>query len=184
MSWDKIKEVIGNSAPLIGGLVGGPAGAGIGAIISSALGTDNNPDAIYKELTSNPDAILKLRELEFTHKMELEKLYINADTQRLKTVNDTMRSEYQSEDKYVKRWRPTFGYAMVFTWSITWLALCYVIIWDTDKAAAVITALTGTAMMWSIALAVLGVNVHQRSKDKQTMAGFQPKTILEQLRGK
>lgn len=184
MSWDKIKEVLGSSAPLIGGLIGGPAGAGIGAIISKSLGTDESPEAIYKELTTNPDALYKIKELELTHKKDLEKMYLDADTQKLKEVNKTYQEELKQESKYVKFWRPTFGYALILTWVLTWFGVVYIIITDVQNAPLVINALVGATTLWSVALAVLGISVHTRSKDKHLMAGFQPKTIIEQLKGK
>ena len=48
--WDKIKELIGDSAPIVGGLLGGPAGAAVGGLLSKALGVENNASAIEKEL--------------------------------------------------------------------------------------------------------------------------------------
>jgi len=41
-----------------------------------------------------------------------------------------------------------------------------------------VTALTP---MWGIALAVLGVNVHKRSQDKQVAAGQAPSGILNAI---
>ena len=54
--WDKIKELFGDSAPIVGGLLGGPAGAAVGGLLSKALGVENNASAIEKELINNPDA--------------------------------------------------------------------------------------------------------------------------------
>ena len=46
MDWSKVGGfLLENGLPLLGGLVGGPAGAGIGTIIAGALGSDDNPDA-------------------------------------------------------------------------------------------------------------------------------------------
>ena len=39
--WDKVKSLIGSSAPLIGTLIGGPVGTAVGGLVSSALGVDN-----------------------------------------------------------------------------------------------------------------------------------------------
>ena len=184
MSWSKVKEVIGDSAPLIGSMIGGPAGGVIGAIVSSALGVGNSSSDIYKELTSNPDALIKIKELELNHKVKLESLYIDADTQRLTQVNETYRAEIKQEDKFVKYWRPLFGYALIVTWVMTWYAIVDTILTNVEQAPLIINALVGTTTLWGVALAVLGVAVHNRSKDKHLMAGFQPKTIIEQLRGK
>ena len=71
--WDKIKELIGDSAPVVGGLLGGPAGAAVGGLISKALGVENNASAIEKELINNPDAFLKLKELEMSKEIAVLK---------------------------------------------------------------------------------------------------------------
>lgn len=71
--WDKIKELIGDSAPIVGGLLGGPAGAAVGGLLSKALGVENSASAIEKELIGNPDAILKLRELEMSKEIAVLK---------------------------------------------------------------------------------------------------------------
>ena len=71
--WDKIKELIGDSAPIVGGLLGGPAGAAVGGLISKALGVENNVSAIEKELINNPDAFLKLKELEMSKEIAVLK---------------------------------------------------------------------------------------------------------------
>lgn len=62
--WESIKEIIGEGAPIIGGLLGGKAGGAVGELIASALGVDNSPESIEKALKNNPDAMIKLRELE------------------------------------------------------------------------------------------------------------------------
>lgn len=62
--WDEIKELIGNSAPILGTLLGGPAGGAVGGLIAKALGTSNDPEAISEAIKNNPDAFVKLKELE------------------------------------------------------------------------------------------------------------------------
>ena len=50
--WDTIKSLLGNAAPLIGTLIGGPVGTAVGGLVSSALGVDNTPEAIERELST------------------------------------------------------------------------------------------------------------------------------------
>ncbi len=69
--WDNIKELIGTSAPVIGTLLGGPAGGAIGGLISKVLGVDNTPEAIELALMNNPDALLKIKELETSKELAI-----------------------------------------------------------------------------------------------------------------
>lgn len=101
------------------------------------------------------------------------------ETKRLEAVNATIRAEYASGDKYVARWRPTFGYCACVTWVLEGLivfgVMAYVVIAEPGRMAEVIGALT--AMMkamaehWMYALAVLGIAVWKRSDDKKVAAG-------------
>lgn len=69
--WDNIKELIGTSAPVIGTLLGGPAGGAVGGLISKVLEVDNTPEAIELALMNNPDALLKIKELETSKELAI-----------------------------------------------------------------------------------------------------------------
>lgn len=97
--WDNIKELIGTSAPVIGTLLGGPAGGAVGGLISKVLGVDNTPEAIELALTNNPDALLKIKELETSKELailqaELENKRIDVgsviDNRKLDNEKDQM----------------------------------------------------------------------------------------------
>jgi hypothetical protein len=88
----------------------------------------------------------------------------------LAQINQTFRTEVASEDAYVRRWRPTFGYAMAATWTATMGAIAWAIVTEPAQAPTIITALVNTSPIWGVALAVLGVSVVKRSHDK-TLGG-------------
>lgn len=96
MSWDGIKNAVGKIAPIAGTLLGGPAGAAVGGMISSALGVENNPSAVAAAL-GNPDAVIKLKELEVNERqhflqMQVETLRIElADTQNARASHKDSR---------------------------------------------------------------------------------------------
>lgn len=90
-----------------------------------------------------------------------------SETVRLQSINETIRAEVASTDKYVSRMRPTMGYALIVSWSATMFAIVYAIIATPAEAPAVITAVAGLSMMWSVALSVLGLYVYKRSEDKK-----------------
>ncbi|WP_027367409.1 hypothetical protein [Desulfocurvibacter africanus] len=67
MSWKDVGKVVAKAAPVLGGVLGGPIGAVAGAageLIASFFGVDSTPEAIEKHLSANPEALLKLKELE------------------------------------------------------------------------------------------------------------------------
>lgn len=97
--WDNIKELIGTSAPVIGTLLGGPAGGAVGGLISKVLGVDNTPEAIELALMNNPDALVKIKELETSKELailqaELENKRIDVgsviDNKKLDNEKDQM----------------------------------------------------------------------------------------------
>jgi hypothetical protein len=75
MSWDKVKKVVGEVAPIAGTLLGGPAGAAVGSLISSVLGVDNDPESIAQAL-ANPEAAAQLKKWYLDHELELQRLQI------------------------------------------------------------------------------------------------------------
>ena len=72
--WDNVKSILGTAAPIIGTLIGGPAGTAVGSLVASALGVENTPHAIEQELKNNPEALVKLKQLEFENQVQLKKI--------------------------------------------------------------------------------------------------------------
>lgn len=72
MDWKDIAGVVGKAAPILGTLVGGQAGAAIGGIIASVLGTTNSADAIQNAIASDPSAALKLAQFESDNNVKLQ----------------------------------------------------------------------------------------------------------------
>lgn len=84
----------------------------------------------------------------------------------LSEVNQSLRAEVASDDAYVRRMRPTFGYLMAFTWAAQMFGLAYVIVFQTAKAGVVLDAMESLSAIWAVALSVLGIYVYKRSEDK------------------
>ena len=64
MNWDDIKNKIGGVAPVIATMFGGPMAGAVTKMIANTLGVDATPDASGAELERNPEALLKLKQLE------------------------------------------------------------------------------------------------------------------------
>ncbi|WP_429497237.1 hypothetical protein ACQUFY_06740 [Robbsia andropogonis] len=98
MKWSDIAGVVGKAAPVVGTLLGGPAGAAVGSLISAALGTSNDPDAVSSALLANPDALVKLKELEENSKVQLQQLSVTAEQNRLQAATAQYAAEAGDRD--------------------------------------------------------------------------------------
>ena len=192
--WGGVKKIIGGAAPLVGTLVGGPFGTIAGSMISKALGEDanvdmNDPVAVQMALQNDPGAVMRLKQLELENQTTLQMASIQAETARQAEVNKTMRNEQDSDDPYVRRWRPTLGYAVAYTWAFQMFCasagVLIPVIFYPEQAPVIInaigTTLSLTMGLWGVALSVLGVSVVQRSRDKAVEAGQSPVTLMEGL---
>lgn len=83
MDWKDLAGVVGKAAPLLGTLIGGPAGAAVGGLVASVLGSNATPDAVSQALAINPDAAVKLAEIEARKSTELQTLLIQSEQNRL-----------------------------------------------------------------------------------------------------
>jgi len=74
-------------APLLGTVLGGPAGGAIGSLIANQFGgsVDNQESiaALALKITGDPNAQVKLAEIEATNKVELQKLLIQSESNRM-----------------------------------------------------------------------------------------------------
>lgn len=69
--------------------------------------------------------------------------------------------------RFTRLMRPVFGYIVAITWGAQMLALAFVILFKTDQAAGVITAMGSLSTVWGVGLSVLGIYVYKRSEDKK-----------------
>ncbi len=192
-----LSDLVSKVAPIIGGLLtGGPLGAGAVAIkmLASTFGTSPEPDKIVAAIKADPQAAVKLRQLELDNKVELQRLSLENETARIIAVNRTMRVEAAANDVYVRRWRPTIGYVVAGQMALLGVSAFVLVIGamqakDPAQAKALFDGLSSlisslTAIM-SVELAVLGVNIAKRSQDKAVSAGHAPAAgLLGALVGK
>lgn len=105
--WNNIKALIGSNAPLIGTLVGGPAGTAVGGLIANALGVENTPQAIEKEIKANPDAMIALRKLEGEQEIELRRLALKASDIALEAHKAEMADTQDARKQHADHWMPS-----------------------------------------------------------------------------
>lgn len=125
MQWKDLPKLIGSAAPLIGGLIGGPAGAAVGQIAASALGVDATPDAVATALKTDPAAAVKLRQIEADERTRLAEIaaqqvaaQAQSDAQNDQEVTKRWQSDMSSDSWLSKNVRP-----LCLTWSIVMLML-------------------------------------------------------------
>jgi hypothetical protein len=117
MNWSDIAKTVGEFAPMLGGLLAGPAGAAVGTMIASGLGVSPEPDEVSKALSVNPEAAVKIKQIEATRQVDLQKLVVQAeqnrlaaDTSAILAVNATMQAEATSDHWPTYSWRPFVGF--------------------------------------------------------------------------
>ena len=96
MNWSELGKKVADFAPLLGSVLG-PAGAGVGALISSEFGTDNTPDAINSFLVGNPESQVKLKEIELTHKTRLQQIKLETLQAELGDKANARQAHHQSK---------------------------------------------------------------------------------------
>ncbi len=141
-------------------------------VVQRALGQVPHP-AATKASETMQDVVKNIQnggispaQIEAAQKYALAELAQEGET--LKQINETMRIEAASNDAYVRRMRPTFGYILAISWGAQMLALAYIILWRTDQASLVIESMQSLGFTWGVGLSVLGVYVYKRSEEKNT----------------
>lgn len=115
------------------------------------------------------------------HLETMARIASEEDRETIREVNASLRAEAASDDAYVRRMRPTFGYVMAATWAAQMGAVAWIVVRAPAEAAAVIEALGALSVVWSVGLSVLGVYVYKRSADKALAAGNPQPGIFDRL---
>lgn len=76
MDWKDLAATVSRTAPMLGMLLGGPAGAAVGGLIASTLGTDADPAQVSAALTANPDLVVKLQQIESDRRARLQDMVL------------------------------------------------------------------------------------------------------------
>lgn len=98
MNWSDIGSIVGRAAPIVGTLLGGPAGAAVGALVASALNVSNDPEAVNAALAGNPDALVRIQELQVNAGVQLEQLAVQIETTRIQAEGAQYAAEAADRD--------------------------------------------------------------------------------------
>ena len=105
MDWLEIgKKIAAIGLPTLGTIVGGPAGAAIGGLLGKAiLGEEEVTQENMLKAMGDPESIMKMKQFEMEHKLELEKLLVEQERLRLADVMDARNRQVRSEEATGKR---------------------------------------------------------------------------------
>lgn len=102
MDWKDLSTTIAKAAPLVGTLIGGPAGTAIGGLVSAALGVSNDPESVSAAVANDPDAVVKLKQLELDHKLQMQQLAVAAEQNRLNAANALQVAQLSADTALVQ----------------------------------------------------------------------------------
>jgi len=89
---------VAKAAPLLGSALAGPQGAAVGQLIAAKFGgTWEQPDALQHLIQNDPEAQVKLKQIEMDHAVELQRLTSQAATQQLQDTLADRASARQRE---------------------------------------------------------------------------------------
>ena len=123
LSWSDVGKAIAGVAPILGTALGGPAGAVVGSLVASALGTSSSPDAVNAAIAADPASAAKILQVQTEHQEALVKMQTdyqtNLDTQR----SDVIQAEAKSDSWMASNWRPILMLTFTAIVAMNWLIL-------------------------------------------------------------
>lgn len=95
MDWKEIgRSLISQGAPLLGGLLGGPAGAAAGKMVAGIFGVDpESPEEVMNAIQGDPEAMLKIRQFEQQHQQKLQELQLEETKAFLADIDSARQRE-------------------------------------------------------------------------------------------
>ncbi|HET8695754.1 MAG TPA: 3TM-type holin [Aquabacterium sp.] len=177
MDWKDLSTAVGKAAPMLGTLIGGPAGAAVGGLLASVLGTGNTPEEVAAAV-ANPETLVKLREIEAKRQNDFEALLIDqskaelaAHTAQVQAVNATMVEEAKADHWPTYSWRPAIGFAvaLALVGAVLVVLVAYIGVMTSSAKPDVLAYLPGmlgalAALMTGVAAPILGVASFFRGK--------------------
>lgn len=106
LSWSDVGKAISGVAPILGTALGGPAGAIVGSMVASALGTDSTPDAVTQAMAADPTSAAKILQMQNTHEEALNKMQTDYATAIVNAQGGVIKAEASSGSWLAANWRP------------------------------------------------------------------------------
>ena len=137
MKWGELgKKIGGLGLPALGGALAGPGGAIVGKLVAERLGMPGaNPDALARAVTTDPAALVKLRELDLDADVEMARL----------EVQDRMDARANVRDDRMRRVLAIVLPIAAIFFGVGFTAL---LVWKNEVTQAV--GIAGTMLGWLI----------------------------------
>ncbi len=149
--------------PILSGVIGEALGAIENPVAKTAAKALRDVDLALGQGAISADQIGEANR----HAEKVMEIQMQTHAAVLTEINESLRAEIASQDLYVRRMRPTFGYLMAITWAAQMLGLAYVIAFETENAGVVLNGMGSLSAIWAVGLSVLGIYVYKRSEDKK-----------------
>ncbi|MDX9916036.1 MAG: 3TM-type holin [Sphaerochaeta sp.] len=176
--WKQVgKRIATMGASVLGTAVAGPAGgAGLGGLVASLFGADpEDPADVLSRMQLDPQAAVKLRELELRHVERIEeiqldtlKLRLSHATSSIQAVNKTMQVEATSEHWAQWGWRPFWGFISGTAFFIVCAFVCYlgyqaIVLKDGTAFGQIPLVIGSFTTLFGIPGAILGITAWGRN---------------------
>lgn len=144
--------------------------AGVVSEVAKAVTGGKSDDEALEALKADPAKVLEYQNAMNAHAATM----YAEETKRLESVNETMRKESASSDSFVRRARPFLVWAIGGSVVLEVLLAALVVLYAPEQMGSLSTLFSAIAVPQSIAAAMCGVYIKERSKDKQVNAGMTP----------
>lgn len=143
MSWLK---TVASAAPILGTVVGGPVGGIVGkglSLIAEAFGCAPTEDAVAAAVAADPQAVMKLKELELQHQtvlIEWQRVQLQAELENTKDARNREVSMTNAGSRM--GWIPPALISLVV--SVGFFAMLYVVLIMTTEPSQAAVLLLGS----------------------------------------
>ena len=164
MDWKGVgNAVIKAGAPLLGGALFGPAGSVIASIISGKFGVspESTPDQVMAAINGDPDAALKLRQIETTHVERLQEL----ENERLRIETADVQS---ARNVHQHHWMPSvLTLSLMVMFACAFNALLFMVLPDGNRD--MVNFMLGQLSGWLSGAVVYWVGSTRASANKDSL---------------
>ncbi|WP_370242906.1 hypothetical protein [Marisediminitalea sp.] len=165
MNWSDIKPYVAKAAPLVGSLLGGPAGASVGSLVAATLGVEETPTAVKAALESSPEAAIKIQELEWRHSERLEEIH-------LESLKMEMDDRQDAREKHAESKMPAV-IALLTTFMVLIMGIAFFVTEPPEANEQMVTYFGGQVLtIWAAAM-YFWVGTSRTSEDRLRNKKFQ-----------